>query len=146
MKRQNYRNPYQYNYLCSTTPSTTFNYLFRNLHQIQSPTLDTGEATALLKKFQKISFEDKCTFLFPFHSLFDNFDMNSHDFDFDTLRNKAKRKLIQKFGALVLYRRKSFCYRYYRKRLKKIIFLLATPVSIILFFETNNRPLRTNTL
>ena len=32
----NYRNPYQYNYVCSTTPSATFNHRFRNVHQIQS--------------------------------------------------------------------------------------------------------------
>ena len=31
-------------------------------------------------------------FLSPFHSLSDDFDMVSHDFDFDTLRNKAKVK------------------------------------------------------
>ena len=28
----------------------------------------------------------------PFHSLSDDFDMDSHDFDFDTLRNKANVK------------------------------------------------------
>ena len=57
-------------------------------------------------------FEDKCTFLSLFHSSSDHFDMDSHDFDFDTLRKKTniKRKLTQKFGALLSYRRKSFCY------------------------------------
>ena len=43
----NYRNPYQYNYVCSTTPSATFNHRFRNFHQIQSPKLDADKATAL---------------------------------------------------------------------------------------------------
>ena len=31
-------------------------------------------------------------FLSPFHSPSDDFDMDSHDFDFDTLRNKANAK------------------------------------------------------
>ena len=47
MKKQNYRMPYQYNYVCSTTPSATFNHRFRNFHQIQSPKLDADKATAL---------------------------------------------------------------------------------------------------
>ena len=34
------------------------------------------------------SFEDKCTFLSPFHSLSNDFDMDSHNFHFDILRNK----------------------------------------------------------
>ena len=38
------------------------------------------------------SFEDKFTFLSPFHSLSDDFDMDSHGFDFDTLRNNANVK------------------------------------------------------
>ena len=38
------------------------------------------------------SFKDKCTFLSPFHFLSDDFDMDSHDFDFNTLRNKANVK------------------------------------------------------
>ena len=38
------------------------------------------------------SFEVKYTFLSPFHFLFDDFEMHSHDFDFDTLRNKANAK------------------------------------------------------
>ena len=38
------------------------------------------------------SFEDKCTFLSPFHSLSDDFDMDSHNFDFDILRKKANVK------------------------------------------------------
>ena len=49
MKQQNYRNPDQCNYVCSTTPSATFSHWFRNIYQIQSPTMDTGEATALWK-------------------------------------------------------------------------------------------------
>ena len=57
-------------------------------------------------------FEDKCTFLSPFHFLSDDFHMDSHDFDLDALRKKAnvKETLTQKFGALVPYRRKSLCY------------------------------------
>ena len=47
MKTQNYRNPYQYNYVCSKAPSATFYHRFWNVYQIQSPTLDTGEVTAL---------------------------------------------------------------------------------------------------
>ena len=38
------------------------------------------------------SFEDKCIFLSPDHSLPDNLDMDSPDFDFETLRNKANVK------------------------------------------------------
>ena len=90
MKKQNYRNPYQYNYVCSTTPSATLNHRIRNVHQIQSSTLDTGKATALWKKFQKMKVE----------------------FDLDTLRNNAnvKKKLTKKFVALAPYWRKSLCY------------------------------------
>ena len=54
MKKQNYLNPYQYNYVYSTTLSATFNHRYRNVHQVESPTLYTTEATALWKKFQKI--------------------------------------------------------------------------------------------
>ena len=38
------------------------------------------------------SFEDKCTFLSLLHFLSDYFDMDSGDFDFDTLRNKVNVK------------------------------------------------------
>ena len=38
------------------------------------------------------SFEDKCTFLSPFYFLSDHFDMDSGNFDFDTLKNKANVK------------------------------------------------------
>ena len=42
---------------------------------------------------EEISFEDKCTFfLLPFHSLSDDFDMDSDNFDFDILRKKANAK------------------------------------------------------
>ena len=37
------------------------------------------------------SFEGKCTFLSPFH-LSNYFDMDSGNFDFDTLKNKANVK------------------------------------------------------
>ena len=45
-------------------------------------------------------------FLSPFHSLSNDFDMDSHNFDFDILRNKAyvKESLHKKFGALAPYR------------------------------------------
>ena len=73
----------------------TFNHWFRNVHQIQSPTLDNGEANVLWKKFQKMKhvlLKISSLFLSPFHSLSDDFDMDSHGFDFDTLRNKANVK------------------------------------------------------
>ena len=95
MKKQNYRNPYQYNYVCSTEPSAIFNHRFQNVYQIQSPTLGTGEATVLWKKFQKMKLKFlkiSALFLSPFHPLSDDFDMDSHDFDFDTLRHKANVK------------------------------------------------------
>ena len=63
--------------------------------KIQSPTLDTGEATALWKKISKneaSSFEDKCTFLSLFHSLSDDFDTDSQNFYFDILEEKANAK------------------------------------------------------
>ena len=47
MKKQTYRNPSHNNYVCSTTPSAKFNHRFRIVHQIQCPTLNTGEAIAL---------------------------------------------------------------------------------------------------
>ena len=84
MKNQNYRNPYQYNNVCSTTPSAAFNYEFQmNVHQIQSPMFDTGEATALWKKFQKLKHNlSKISALFCnlFYSLSDmDFDMDSQE-------------------------------------------------------------------
>ena len=45
-----------------------------------------------ISEYEVIYFEDKCTFLSPFHFLSDDFDMDSHDLDFDTLRNKANIK------------------------------------------------------
>ena len=95
MKRQIYRNPYQYNYVCSTAPSATFNHQFWNFHQIQSHTLGTGKTTALGKKYQKMKLNLS---KISAHSLSDDFDMDSHNFDFDILRKKAKckRKLTQK--------------------------------------------------
>ena len=38
------------------------------------------------------SFKDKSTFLSPFYSLSDDFDIDSHSFDFDILRNKVNVK------------------------------------------------------
>ena len=41
----------------------------------------------------EVCFEDKCTFLSPSHHfLSDDFNMDSHDLDFYTLRNKANAK------------------------------------------------------
>ena len=57
--------------------------------------LDTGEATAPMEEISEDeaeSFGDKCTFLSTFHFMPDDFDTDSHDFDFDTLRNKANVK------------------------------------------------------
>ena len=51
------------------------------------------------------SFEGKCTFLSSFHFLSDYFDMDSGNFDFDTLKNKANVKgSLQKqiFWLLIL--------------------------------------------
>ena len=65
MKKQTYRNPSHNNYVCSTTPSAKFNHRFRIVHQIQSPTLNTGEAIALWKKYQKMKHNlSKITALF----------------------------------------------------------------------------------
>ena len=94
MKKQNYRNPYQYSDVCFTTPSATFNHRFRNVHQIhqsQSPTLEIGDTTERNLKKHNLS-KISALFLSPFHSPSDDFDMDSHDFDFDTLRNKANAK------------------------------------------------------
>ena len=41
-------------YILWNIPSATSPHRFRNVHQIHSPTLDTGKATALWKKFQKM--------------------------------------------------------------------------------------------
>ena len=57
--------------------------------------LDTGEATAPMEKISEDeaeSFEDKCTFLSSLHFMPDDFDIDSHNSDFDTLRNKANVK------------------------------------------------------
>ena len=61
---------------------------------IKNPKLDTGGANALWKKFQKMKHnlsKISALFLLPFHSLSD-FDMDSHNFDFDILRKKANVK------------------------------------------------------
>ena len=102
--------PYQDNYVCSTTPSATFNHQFRNVHHIQSPTLDTGEATALWKKFHKM-----------------------------------KYNLSKISGTLAPYRCK-FLLLILQRTAKKLRFLLATPISIILLFEIINRFFRMKTL
>ena len=57
--------------------------------------LDTGEATAHMEEISEDeaeSFEDKSAFLSSFHFMPDDFDIYSHNSDFDTLRNKANVK------------------------------------------------------
>ena len=127
MKKQNYRNPYQYNYVYSTTPSATFNHRYRNVHQVQSPTLDTSKATALWKKFQKIKHNlSKIVHFFATFSFFAWWFWYGSSRHFKE-QSKRKRKLTQKFGALAPYRCKSFCYWYYRERLKNFVFYLLLP-------------------
>ena len=57
--------------------------------------LDTDETTAPMEEISEDeaeSFEDKCTFLSSLHVMPDDFDIDSHNSDFDTLRNKANVK------------------------------------------------------
>ena len=57
--------------------------------------LDTGEATAPMEEISEDeaeSFEDRCTFLSSLHFMPDDFDIDSHNSDFDTLRDKANVK------------------------------------------------------
>ena len=58
------------------------------------------------------SFEVKCTFLSLFHFLSDYFDTDSHDFDFDTLRNKVnvKGRLHNNFNHWHHIDANPFCY------------------------------------
>ena len=77
--------------------------------------LDTGEATAPMEEISEDeaeSFEDNYTFLSSLHFMPDDFDIDSHNSDFDNLRNKAnvKGSLRKKLRTLASYRRKSFCY------------------------------------
>ena len=60
--------------------------------------LETGEGTAPMEEISEDeaeSFEDKCTFLSSLHVMPDDFDIDSHNSDFDTLRYKVivKRNL-----------------------------------------------------
>ena len=115
-------------YILWNIPSATSPHRFRNVHQIQSPTLDTGKATALWKKFQKMKHNfSKISELFC--HLFILVWWFWHGFSQFWLRHlkeqsKRKRKVTRKFGALAPYRHKSFCYWYYRERLKNFIFHL----------------------
>ena len=57
--------------------------------------LDTGEATAPAEEILEDdaeSFEDKSTFLSSFHFMPGDFDIVSHNSDFNTLGNKANVK------------------------------------------------------
>ena len=59
--------------------------------------LDTGKATAPMEEISEDeaeSFEDKFTFLSSFHFILDDFDIDSHNSDFGTLRDKANVKGI----------------------------------------------------
>ena len=87
-------NQNQYNNVYSLTPSAIFNHRFWNLQQIQFPTLDTGEATTLWKKSEKMKKNLlKIVYIFvSFSFLSDDFYMNFHEFDFNNLRNKANIK------------------------------------------------------
>ena len=95
MKKENYRNLYQYNNVYSTTPSATFNNWFWNVQQNSVSHIGHWQSNCPMKEISEDeakSFENKCTFLSLFHFLSDYFDMDSRDFDFDTIRNKAKVK------------------------------------------------------
>ena len=57
--------------------------------------LNTGEATAPMEEISEDeaeSFEDKSTLMSSFHFMPDDFDTDSHNSDFETLRNKANVK------------------------------------------------------
>ena len=57
--------------------------------------LDSGEATAPMEEISEDeaeSFEDKSTLMSSFHFMPDDFDTDSHNSDFETLRNKANVK------------------------------------------------------
>ena len=56
-------------------------------------------------------------FFVTFYSLSDDFDMDSDDFDFGTLRNKAS--VTESLHKNLPHKGANPCYRYYRKRLKK---------------------------
>ena len=58
--------------------------------------LNTGEATAPMEEISEDeaeSFEDKSTFLSSFHFMPDDFDIDSHNSDFDILRSRANVKV-----------------------------------------------------
>ena len=93
MKRQNYRNPYQYNYVCST--NTICNIYSSVLECPSNPVSHIGHWRSncpMEEISENEASEDKCSFLSRFHFLSDDFDMDSHNFDFDILRNKANVK------------------------------------------------------
>ena len=77
--------------------------------------LDTGKTTAPMEEISEDeaeSFEDKCTFLSSLHVMPDDYDIDSHNSDFDKVivQSNRKTKLRKKFKTLAPYRRKSFCY------------------------------------
>ena len=82
-------------HLAITAPRDTLVDQIPQQPALRAGELDTGEATAPMEEIsedESESFEDKCTFLSSFQFMPDNFDMNSHNFDFNTLRNKANVK------------------------------------------------------
>ena len=107
MKKQNYRNLYQYNNVYSTTPSATFNHRFRNVQQ--NPVFHIGHWRSNCP-MEEISedeakfFEDKCTFL----SLFHFFCQTILIWILVTLRSKANVKgSLHKIWSIGT---KSFCH------------------------------------
>ena len=100
-----------------------------------------SKATAAIEKnFDAESFKDKCTFLSSFHYRPDDFEMGSHDFDFDTLRNKANVK-----GSL----RKKLEHWYEIGANPSVIDTTKFHFSLLLFeffFKIINLPFRTQTL
>ena len=93
-----------------------------------------------ISKDKAKSFQDKCTFFSPFHFLSD-FDMDSHDFDSDTLRNKpnVKRSLHNNLDHWYHIDASPFCYWYYRERLKNPIFCY---FRFICFFQNKQSALQ----
>ena len=90
-------------HLAITAPQHTLVDQIPQQPALRAGELDTDKATAPMEgtsEDEAESFKDKCTFLSSFQFMPDNFDMNSHDFDFHTLRNKANvreslRKILE---------------------------------------------------
>ena len=90
------------------------------------------------------SFEDKCTFMSSFHFMPDDFDIDSHNSDFDTFRSKANvkgslRKTLEHWHHIGT---NPSVFDTIANGYKNLFF--TTPVSI--FFKIINPPIRTQTL